>query len=66
MNIFDESAKRLASAVLVQTVTDIRAQGGDGSATYDVKNGGIDLYLAIMGMDMDGQEFLDHAKRRGK
>lgn len=65
MEIFDESAKRLACAVLVQTINDIRAQAGiiQSSAECDVQSGGIDLYLALMDVDISPQDFIARAKR---
>lgn len=65
--IYDDNVKALAGAVLIQTAKDIGAQRSacDKSAERDVRGGGVDLYLDIIGLDISGEEFIRRA-RRGK
>lgn len=65
--ISDDSVKALAGAVLVQAAKDIDAQRNADykSAERDVRDGGADLYLDIIGLDISGEEFIRRA-RRGK
>lgn len=66
--ISDGGAKALAGAVLMQAAKDIHAQSHAQyrSAERDVENGGCDLYLDLIGLDIDHDTFIKQARRRGK
>lgn len=64
MRICDEGAITLACAVLTQAAKDIKRQSvtRSGIAENEVMNGGIDLYLDLIGIDMDANAFIKRAK----
>ena len=63
----DEGIRTLAAAVVKQAATDVYTQRGSGqrSGEHDVRNGGLDLYFAILDIDMAPEYFIKRA-RRGK
>ena len=54
--ICDDGVRNLARAVLVQAARDIKR--GSKRAKNDVENGGLDLYLGLMGVDIAAQNFI--------
>ena len=65
VTICDEGAKNLASAVIVQAVRDIRERRCR-SAAEDVRKGGLDLYLDLMGIEIDHEAFITRARKDKK
>lgn len=62
--ICDESAKELAAAVIRQAATDLRFGSGvqRKNAEFEIRRGGLDIYLGLCGIDMTGEEFIKKVK----
>ena len=66
--ISDDGARAIACAVLTQAAKDIHAQSHakNRSAEHDVEKGGCDLYLDLIGLDIDHDTFIKQSRGRGK